>query len=157
MRGFLVGLMLVAVSVAGCGSDARTGSDPVYPVTGVVTYKGQPVVGADIVFFSREKSRSAFGRTNDKGEYKLTTFSANDGAVEGQQIVTIAKTPPPAAPSSAAPIDSAAYEPPKVGESTELPPPKSDIPTKYASQETSGLTAIVNKEGANEANFELTD
>ena len=90
MRNLLL-IAVMGIVAAGCGSQDRTGSDPVYPVTGVITYRGKPVAQAEVTFFNAEKNRSAFGKTNDKGEYKLTTFSPNDGAVEGQHVVTVVK------------------------------------------------------------------
>lgn len=154
MRSFLL-VAVMGLGAAGCGSEGRTGSDPVYPVSGVVTLRGQPVVGADVTFYNAAKNRSAFGRTNDKGEYKLTTFSANDGAVEGQHTVTVMKLEagPEAAP--AADIDSPEYVPPGFGQSTEPKPPKSELPEKYADHATSELTATVKPEGPNQVNLEL--
>jgi len=146
----------IAVLVAGCGgSDGRTGSEPVYPVSGVITYKGKPVAYADVTFFNAEKNRSAFGKTNEKGEYKLTTFSNNDGAVEGEHKVAVLKYEQPSATTPAADVNSQAYVPPAMGESTEPKPPKSDLPEKYGNQETSGLTATVKAEAANVVNLDL--
>ncbi len=151
-------LLLVAMTglvVAGCGSGERTGSDPVFPVSGVVTYRGQPVAGADVTFYNAEKNRSAFGRTNDKGEYKLTTFSANDGAVEGQHAVTVMKFEMGPAASPAADVESPEYVPPAFGESTEPKPPKSELPEKYADRATSELTATIKSDGPNQVNLDL--
>lgn len=150
-------IAIVAAAVAGCGgSDARTGSEPVYPVSGVITYKGKPVTGADVTFFNAEKNRSAFGKTDDKtGEYKLTTFSSNDGAVAGEHKVAVLKYEQPSATTPAANTESQAYVPPAMGESTEPKAAKSDLPEKYGNQETSGLTATVKAEGANVVNLDL--
>lgn len=151
-------LLLVAVTglvAAGCGSEGRTGSDPVFPVSGVVTYKGQPVAGADVTFFNAQKNRSAFGRTNAKGEYKLTTFNANDGAVEGQHAVTVMKFEAASGTAFEAGIESPEYVPPGLGQSTEPKPPKSELPEKYAEMATSDLTATVKSDGPNEINLEL--
>lgn len=149
-------IAIVALTIAGCGdSGGRTGSDPVYPVSGVITYKGKPVTGADVTFFNAEKNRSAFGKTNEKGEYKLTTFSSNDGAVEGEHKVAVLKYEQPSATTPAANTESSAYVPPALGESTEPKPPKSDLPEKYGNQETSGVTATVKAEGANVINLDL--
>jgi hypothetical protein len=151
-------LLLIAVTgivAIGCSSQDRTGSDPVYPVTGVITYRGKPVVQGDVTFFNAEKNRSAFGKTNDKGEYKLTTFTLNDGAVEGQHVVTVMKLETPMETAPAAALESEAYVPPGVGQSTQPKPPKSDLPEKYANQSTSGLTATVKADGPNVVNLDL--
>lgn len=144
-----------AVVLCGCGS-SNSPPAPVYPVTGVVTYNGSPVVGADITFFNRDAGRSSFGRTNEKGEYQLTTFSSNDGAVEGKSVVTIMKfeTPPP---TQVIPVESAEYEPPGLGQSSMPPRPKSSFPEKYGDAETSGLVAVVNADASNQVDFNLTD
>src|SRR5690606_5861700 len=104
---------------------------PVYPVSGKVTYQGQPVSGADITFHHESTDRSAFGRTNDEGEYKLTTFSSNDGAVEGKHGVTIVKFQAPVEAPPVADVESEAYEPPGEGMSTDPVKPKTDLPEKY--------------------------
>ena len=151
-------LLLIAVTgivTVGCGSQDRTGSDPVYPVSDVVSYRGKPVAQADVTFFNAEKNRSAFGKTNENGEFKLTTFSANDGAVEGQHVVTVVKIAQSAETTPAAPLESEAYVPPGIGQSTEPKPPKSDLPEKYADQATSGLTAAVKTDGPNVVKLDL--
>lgn len=157
MRATLTATLLVAC-ISGCGGEGSAPPVPVFPVSGKVTYKGQPVVGADITFSSEGANRSAFGRTDDQGEYHLTTFKVNDGAVEGKQTVTISKTiaPPPTEPE--APTESEAYVPPGFG-----PPPKEvkveqGLPVKYGSAATSGLIAIVTTNKAdNVFDFDLKD
>lgn len=144
-----------AVLLSGCGSKQPPPPAKVYPVSGKVTYKGEPLVGADLTFFNEESNRSAFGRTNDRGEYKLTTFSPNDGAVPGKHLVTIVKIEPPPQVKEA-PVDSPEYVPPAAGQST-TPPPKSVFPEKYGDRTTSGLVAIVNESADNVVNFDLTD
>lgn len=156
-KSVLTSLLLTAV-ICGCGRTLAP-PEPVYPVTGVVTYKGQPVVGADLTFFNAEKKRSAFGRTNDKGEYKLTTFSANDGAVEGRSIMVVTKYVPPQVTAPEPDIESEAYQPPGYGVQTPVKSPalKSEVPARYADQATSGLIAVVTKEGPNKVDVELAD
>jgi len=154
MRNSLL-VAVMAIVAAGCGSQARKGADPVYPVSGVITYGGKPVAGADVTFFCAEKNRSAFGKTNDKGEYKLTTFTANDGAVAGQHVVTVMKLETSAESAPAAATESKAYVPPALGESTEPKPPKSELPEQYANQATSGLTATIKSDGPNQVNLDL--
>ncbi len=106
-------LLLLGVAICGC-SNTHTPPEPVYPVSGVITLKGQPVVGADVTFMNADRKRSAFGRTNEKGEYRLTTFRSNDGAVEGKAVVTVIKSAPPVVTVAEADIESEAYQPPNV-------------------------------------------
>jgi hypothetical protein len=145
-----------AITALGC-SAKKVSPAPVYPVTGIVTYKGQPVVGADITFSSDAENRSAFGRTDEKGKYRLTTFSANDGAVAGKHVVTIVKIEPPAAAPILPNVESPEYVPPGLGEDTSPAPPKSEFPEKYGKQQTSGLIAVVNADAPNDIDFNLTD
>lgn len=153
-------LFVVACSVfvlCGCGSEGRVGDQPVFTVTGTVTYKGEPVSGADVIFFPQGKEDSAFGRTDDKGVYRLTTFAANDGAIEGRHLVAIIKAPPVAPPAKEADTESEEYVPPEIGKAATPPPIKSEIPQKYASSDTSGLVAVVKPEGDNQIDFPLED
>lgn len=144
-------VMLLVIS--GCGGE-KLNRPPVYKVRGKVTFQGKPVKGADITFMNRESNRSAFGKTDENGEYQLTTFNANDGAVEGKHEVTIVDIPP-IAPTAAIPdVESTDYQPPKPGEEL-LNKPKSALPQKYADPASSGLIAVVNKDGENVSDFDL--
>ena len=157
MKTSIVALFALAF-IVGCGGGPKTPREPVFPVHGTVKYNGEPVVGADVTFTSETSKRSAFGRTDEKGVYHLTTFSGNDGAVEGKQSVIIVKTLPATASTPAADIESAEYVPPGY-ETTPVAveEPKMQIPAKYAAAETSGLLAVVNPESDNENNFNLVD
>lgn len=148
--------LLCVMIACGCGSG---GSPPakVYPVEGTLKFKGKPIAGADITFFNKEANRSAFGRTNDKGEYQLTTFSSNDGAVEGKNIVTISKFDAPQAATEVAPVESEAYVPPGFNQSTSPVKASTEFPAKYSSQETSGLIAVVSPDAPNTIDFDLKD
>ena len=154
MRNLLF-VVVTGIVAVGCGSQNRTGSHPVYPVSGLISYRGKPVVRAEVTFYCADKNRSAFGKTNNKGEYKLTTFSANDGAVEGQHVVAVVKLEAPPESTPAADTQSQAYVPPGFGESTSPQAPKSELPEKYASQATSGLTATITMDGPNQVNLDL--
>ena len=144
---------------SGCGEGGpKVDRPPVFPVHGVVKYNGEPVVGADVTFTSETANKSAFGRTDEKGVYHLTTFNSNDGAVEGKQSVLIVKTLASTPTAPAASIDSAEYVPP--GYETEpvvVEEPKAVIPAKYAKAETSGLLSVVNPDNDNEIDFNLVD
>ena len=109
-----------------------------------------------MTFMCEEKNRSAFGRTNEKGEFKLTTFAVNDGAVPGKHIVLVSKVESGGPAKEVADVSTQAYEPPKPGESTDVKP-KNAIPAKYADAKKSDLFAVV-QEGENPPmNLELTD
>jgi hypothetical protein len=157
MRKAVITLILCGFAIGCGGSDSKAPPEPVFPVTGVISFNGAPVVGADVTFLSADGGdRSAFGRTNDAGEYQLTTFSANDGAVPGRYVVTITKIASTAPEVPAADVESEAYDPPGVGESTSpAEPAKSELPERYADQTTSGLTAMVQEIESNSIDFTL--
>ena len=145
----------VVPTLTGCGTSAGAPPEPVYPVSGVITLNGKPLVGADVTYLNQEKQRAAFGRTNEEGRYQLTTFTQNDGAVEGKSVVTVMKFEA-AAPSAPEPeLDSEDYQPPGLGEDTGPQKISSDIPKQYADAATSGLFANVLTSGDNQFDFEL--
>ena len=155
-RGIVVGMLagLVCFS-SGCGSEKKGNREPTFPVTGKITYKGRPIEGADVTFYCKEKDRSAFGRTDSEGAFKLTTFASNDGAVPGKHVVVVTKVDVPP-PTKIADISDPAYQPPKEGQSTS-PPAKKLLPARYMDVKTSDLIAVVNGDGPNDMTLELKD
>jgi hypothetical protein len=145
--------------ISGCGSEKVPNRDPVFPINGVITYKGRPVKGADVTFVCQEKDRSAFGRTDDNGAFQLTTYSSNDGAVAGKHtvVVQLVESIPAAKPE--APITSPDYQPPGPEDvARSMRPAKSGLPKKYADAKTSDLVAVINADGNNaEMKFDLKD
>ena len=76
---------LVMATLLGCGdSGPKT-----YKVSGTVKLGGKPVEGALVVFTPSGEGKSAVGSTNDKGEFKLSTFGPGDGAVAGSYKIAI--------------------------------------------------------------------
>jgi len=147
--GALTGCL--SLCLVGCGS---SGPDrpATYPVSGVVTFKSQPLAGAFVTLESTSQpTQTAYGTTNDAGEFTLTTFENGDGAVEGEHRVKVMKVEATAAtPASEGDI-------PPGGPTRPAPPPKSLIPARYANFDTSVLKATVKSSGNNELKFELVD
>jgi len=83
----LFGCALLVLFLSGCGGGSKAGT---YPVTGVVTFKGEPLPNAAVTFFPVQ-GRPAAGMTNAQGEYFLSTFAAGDGAMSGTYSVTVAE------------------------------------------------------------------
>lgn len=86
----LVGIVLV-INLAGCEPKVK-GRPVLYKVSGWVKYKGRPVKGAIVNFDAKvpyHGSRPATGFTDDFGKFQLTTFDTNDGAAEGEMVVSI--------------------------------------------------------------------
>lgn len=134
---WLAATLAAALLVAGCGPDRPSTVD----VTGTVVYNGEPVDGAQVMFLS-EAGRPATGTTDAQGRFRLMTFEPGDGALPGDHQVTITKkveVDDPNQPDS----------PYKLARDV--------LPTRYASPETSGLTATVDAGGENDFRFELSD
>ena len=151
----ITSVVILGLAICG-GGQVKESPEPVYPVSGVITLKGQPVAGADVMFVNAEKTRSAFGRTNEKGEYRLTTFTSNDGAVEGKVVITVTKVPEAINNEVVAEIESEAYVPPSLDVRTvrkEKAQPL--LPERYSSPASSSLMAMVSSDGDNKFDFEL--
>jgi hypothetical protein len=81
---------LLLVALAGCG-DAG-----IVPVTGTLTYKGQPVPNAYVDFIP-ENGRPSWGETDEQGRFKLNYDRTHDGAVVGKHKVSVRRKPATAA------------------------------------------------------------
>ncbi len=138
---------VVLILVAGCGGDPNR--KPTAPVTVTVTYKGQPVEGALVQFVIVDNP--SVGTTDASGKCRLKTYEPNDGAIIGDNVVTITKTV----------VDTKNVRTVKPEDKDLIgvvPPPtlKSLIPHKYSSPATSGLKESV-KKGDNAFTFDLKD
>jgi hypothetical protein len=147
----------------GCGGGS--GHPKTYPVSGSVKLKGKPVDNAMVTFQLESGKESAIGSTDDKGEFKLSTFAPSDGAVPGQYRVKITKFSTPPAPKQALtpgvitsgdlPAD---YAPPAESAGAAggaASGPKNLLPAKYADDQTSALRATVSESGPNRFDFDL--
>jgi hypothetical protein len=154
-------ILLAAIcALAGC---TRSNRPDTYPVTGVVTYKGKPVVGASVAFLAPGASRHAVGRTDEAGKFQLTTFEPNDGAIPGTHVVTVSKTESPPGPSYVASpdgrIDPAAIERAMREAAIQIEQAEkagSGLPDKYADHSKSDLRLEV-VSGPNHFEIELKD
>lgn len=167
MKPALFGSFIASlIALSGCGG-ADSNRPQTYPVSGTVTQGGQPVADANVTFHLRDGSRSALGVTDAGGNFKLTTFVANDGAVAGEHEVTVTKYDRPAvvARGTGPLVDTAEAgeggdakedEPAsRTAPRGETPDAKSMLSAKYADPATSGLTATVSNSGANTFDFQL--
>lgn len=80
-------LVLVCLLPIGCGKATAK----VYPIRGEVFCNGEPAPGALVHFhpIDQENSSPAFATVEDDGTFQLTTRVENDGAREGDYIVTV--------------------------------------------------------------------
>ena len=160
VRLFL-GLLAVSV-VSGCSGGTEGDADrPARTlVSGKVTYDGNSVEGATVVLVpSSQGGKPATGLTDASGMFKLRTFETDDGALPGEYKVTVTKLK--SAAENQVAEDDPNYEPPAEDGSDEDGSdgePEHLLPEKYASAESSGLTASIPSEGeVNDLNFDLVD
>lgn len=101
-RTIILGLAILSVAAIGCsGGGAGDKRVPVFTVTGKVLMNGGPLAGAMVSFAPTEGQPVAVGRSNDAGEYSLTTYDSNDGAAKGAYKITVMKVIAPAASGAA--------------------------------------------------------
>lgn len=149
-----IALLALAVLVAGCKKGPTVAT---LPVTGKITIGGKPLEGANVVFTNKNPDQlSAGGTTDSQGEFKLSTWvgpkEIHAGAVSGEYIVTITKAPPGAPQEDMSKMEHASPE-----ERSELmmkkmqgameakkgPQPKSEVPARYSSPESTPLKPTV--------------
>jgi len=134
---------LLGVVLTGCGGRG------IAPVRGVVTLEGTPVAGATVLFMpdGQAGARPASGFTSSDGEFRLTTYKADDGALPGTYRVLIQKTE--AAKDHAA-AESAAMEraKAKIEEKSLQKRRKPTLPEAYATFDTTPLRCSVPVTGA---------
>ena len=139
----LVALSMLAVLPA-CSKAIKTEG-----VAGVITYNGEPLADATVKFIPVDATGSqSYGKTNEKGEYKLQTLlgAADAGTTPGEYKVTVDCV-------KSVPTGKMIEE---NGETIEEMDVEYVLPQKFGNPETSGLTATVNP-GDNTINFDLTD
>jgi hypothetical protein len=145
--------------LVGCSGDA--GNPKVAPVTGTVTYQGKPVGGATVSFIKEGESRSSVGVTDSQGRFQLSTFGNNDGAVIGDNVVTIAKKIASTAAPPATPQTDPMEMMKRMRAESEKPAEKvktDELPEKYLDPVASGLKAIVSADSKkNDFKFDLVD
>lgn len=90
--------VVMAAFAAGCNSAGGSADQlPTEPVSGTITMGGAPVPGATVTFSPvNTENPPAFGRTDNQGNFTLTTYEANDGAVAGDYKVLVSKSAPSA-------------------------------------------------------------
>ncbi len=140
--------------VLGCSDD---GLGKRYYVGGTVKYNGKPVEKGEINFVTTVEGGRAASGVIENGSYTLTTLTPGDGALPGKYEVTIA--------SREVDLSEAQAKVGKMGGNISLPQEmvgkaykkaKNNIPAKYSTTSTSGLTTEV-KEQSNTIDFDLTD
>ena len=138
---FLVCGLVVCLIGVGCGAD--DGRIKVYPAQGKVLVKGQPALGARVVFYPTtsdvdgKKLPTPAGDTDASGKYVLTSYKPEDGAPAGDYKVTVVWLEPP--PANAQGIFDQ----------------KDRLQGRYSDPQTSPLKATVPEGGGEILPFEL--
>ena len=147
---------LVLLSIIGCGDD---GLGKRYPVSGKVTYKGEPLAVGSISFYPADASpgseaRGATGSITD-GYYTLSTIGGDDGAFPGEYLVAIsARKPDMSLAKANQEKTGGSYRQDDVAKAFKTA--TSPIPKKYELTADSGLKRTI-AAGSNTFDFDLTD
>ena len=144
-----------------------------YPVSGTVTYKGQPLDNATVNFIIAGKQAQGepstiigMGTTNKDGKYTIETpydptSKPLNGAVAGKHQVSIHKFIPPKGMTEEQHAVMMAKETKIMNEKGIVPPeditpPRVPfLPPKYQNPVASELSATVEKGGKNQFDFDL--
>ncbi len=132
LRRAMTVVFAAVTGLVGCESDPT--AVPAVHASGTVTYKGKPVVKGAIQFVP-EVGRPASGTISD-GNFTLSTYGTDDGAVPGKHKVAVTST---------------TEEKTKDGD-TRL---KHLIPEKFAGPEGSGIVIEIPKKGSGKIAIEL--
>jgi hypothetical protein len=151
-------VLLAGLWIAGCSDGSTSQRTKVYKASGKVTFVGSPLIGAVVTFAPQENQPAAVARTNDAGEFALTTYGGNDGAAAGAFKVMIML--PESDSSGGIPQDAHGTDPamvlPGSGHSAQAAKSKSSLlPVKYSDINQTPLTATVDPNGNNQFTFEL--
>ena len=149
-------LMLVCISavvLSGCRGNNRFS---VYPVSGRVIYGGRGIARATVIFFpvdaasENAKKLRPFAYCDGEGNFKLKTYTDDDGAPAGKYRVSIIA---PARTRSGSSKDQPAGETPaSQGIVVDVPPA---IANKYSNVDTAGIEVTVQEGDNNLEPFEL--
>lgn len=129
-------------AISGCGSPYA-----LHPVTGTITFDGEPLEGATVNFTPNQGGKPAMARTDANGKYQLMDSrpEALLGAEAGEYIVTVTWTPPLAVDTTQMTGSSANYDPKAAQKNDSKKPVRGKVPVAYANPSLSGLAAKVDK------------
>ena len=143
------GLLLCVGFLAGCSSQYEYRSETIatVPVSGTLTFKGQPLEYYQVIFFPSDGVRVAAGITDANGKFTLGTNDGGDGAASGSCKVAVNFVGPPS-------TDAGGNEQ-IIDDPSKLPKPKVKIPAKYNDPEKSGLIQEVPAAGLTDLKIDL--
>lgn len=124
------------LGLCGCGKKEVAGRPKLFPVSGVVTFEGQPAAGAVVMFAPQDHQFAATAKTQADGTFRLRTFEEGDGAAEGNYKVVVYK------------VDVHLLEDGGVRE-------EHHFPKKYKSADSTPLTAVVSGDQKNDLTLQV--
>lgn len=142
-------ILVVLVSTAfnyGCGSSEAPIEKSV-PVSGLLTFQGQPLSGYRVTLVPEDGRRAASGVTDEKGHFVLSTNTVGDGAPPGRSKVSVAWEGPPQ--EDAGGLDQPVEDP------RLIPKPPVPLPPKYANPDESGVAVEIPPDGIEDLKIEL--
>ena len=166
MRSVCVGFAAVAVICVLLGCGGKSGKHALAPAKGVVTFKGKPLENARVAFHLVDATAEfSYGITDAQGQFKMSTYGVNDGAIIGKHKVTISKVELPTE-GTKVDLDKAMkgdYVSSMPGYESMMgiggKPAKKveyEMPAKYSNKDTSQITVEVSKDAAsNDYKFDL--
>lgn len=149
----LVALLLIATTgLIGCSKGSAR--PKVIPVSGTIKFKGAPVPNATVTFLPEGSSpRNPFGTTDANGNFKLTSYDTDDGAVAGDYVVVIVAG---VAADGKKPEERTAQDLINMGPGGKIEN-QTVVPEKYKDKKTSGLKRSVVAGDSNVFNIDLTE
>jgi hypothetical protein len=136
-------LSLATIIVAGCSNNSDRDAGTV-PVSGKVTYNGQPLEGATITFISDTGSTPGAAMSGPGGVYTLRVKP-------GSYTITVSKL------SGVVDTREMTMEEAMANANKPVEEPKETLPPKYQSPTESGLKFEVKQSGENKFDVPLTD
>ena len=124
--------------LAGCGGGPTKPKEDIFPVTGVVRYKGEVLSEATVAFVPKGDTMGFTGqaRTDKDGRYHLVDMHGNKCMVAGEYSVTVSRRVLPG--GAVVPADD--KTPPIESQASETLPPH------ISNAERSSLVVVVTKE-----------
>lgn len=143
-------VLVIIATLFGCSSNEHP---ELRPVSGTVTYNGEPLDDAIVAFYNENSSRLASGHTDSEGRFFLTSYEQNDGAIPGDHTVMVTK---------AEMIDEEETPALSTDEALDAEPQEKSavrllVPEKYTLVETTPLVISVSEDGPNEVTIKLED
>jgi len=132
-------VLLFCLAAASCSRGSN-----VVPVSGIVTFEGEPLVNGFVMFnvVAQDQGRPCRGRIGPGGRFTLSTFQPNDGVMPADYTITVRSWVPGSGPT---PYDE------RAGVMV-----TSSIPERYMDSTTSGLKQTVG-DSALDITVELTE